>query len=135
MSSIVFDKKDLQPLINHHIGLVKRFTDSNEATFSLIYFQAPKDFENSDVFEQTLRATDAIFTDGNHYIALLTGTDWNGALKVLGGIQSFFDDKNRYDDIVCYPEDGKDATALMNKLQDIIRENYNIVLDILKTNN
>ncbi|ASM36640.1 hypothetical protein [Campylobacter sputorum] len=131
MSSIVFQKQDLESLLNHHINILKRFTNGNESTFSLIYFKAPKDFKNSDIFKKSLRSTDALFIDDNHYIAMLIGTDWNGALEVLSGIQSFFDDY-KYDNIVCYPDDGKDGETLMNNLQDIIIDNYGIALDMLK---
>lgn len=135
MSSIIFKKEDLEPLLNHHIGLLKRFTNDSETTFSLIYFKTPKNFKNSEIFQQTLRATDALFIDDNHYIALLAGTDWNGAMEVLTGIQSFFDDEIYDNNIVCYPDDGQSGIALMNKLQDNIRDNYSIIIDMLKTKN
>lgn len=134
MSSIIFHKQDLEPLLDHHINLLKRFSNGNDGVFSLIYFKAPKDFENSDIFRKTLRSTDVLFIDDNHYIALLSGTDWNGAIEVLGGIQDFFDD-DKYDNVVCFPDDGKDGATLMNNLQDIIRDNYSMILDMLKTKN
>ncbi|SUX09553.1 Uncharacterised protein [Campylobacter sputorum subsp. sputorum] len=31
MSSIVFQKQDLESLLNHHINILKRFTNENES--------------------------------------------------------------------------------------------------------
>ncbi len=53
---------------------------------------------------------------------MLTGTDWNGAMEVLSGIQGFLDQEPS-ETIVSYPDDGTNAQILVKKLHDIVEDN------------
>ena len=82
------------------------------------------------MFQNILRKTDAIFNHSNHYVVMLTGTDWNGATEVLKGVQEFLDQEPA-DTIVCYPEDGTSAQMLLQKLNQIVEDQCNITSEFL----
>ncbi|BCX78992.1 hypothetical protein [Campylobacter sp. 19-13652] len=132
MASIVFNINDIKSLIDHHIAILERFNMANEAPFALIYFPVKNGAAGGEIFKRILRKTDALFIDGEHYIAMLVGTDWNGGVDLLSGIQEFLDERPA-DVIVTYPDDGTDAKSLMSKLQDTISDSYQIELKALRT--
>lgn len=133
MSGIAFSKINLANLIDHHIALLERFGIKDEVPFSLIFFSLEdrKEVDSLEMFQRILRRTDAIFNHNNHYVVMLTGTDWNGATEVLSGIQSFLD-QEPYDNVVTYPEDGLDSKALLTKMHQIVEDNCHISTDLLK---
>jgi len=134
MSGIFFSTINLTNLIDHHIALLERFGIKDEEPFALIFFSLEnrQEIDNIEMFQRILRRTDAIFNQGNNYIVLLTGTDWNGATEVLSGIQEFLDQKPS-DNIVTFPEDGTDSKMLLEKLQEVIEDNCNISINLLKS--
>jgi hypothetical protein len=133
MPGIAFSKINLANLIDHHIALLERFGIRDESPFSLIFFSLEdrKEIDSLEMFQRILRRTDAIFSHSNHYVVMLTGTDWNGATEVLSGIQDFLD-QEPHDNVVTYPEDGTDSKSLLGKLNEIVEENSNITTDLLK---
>lgn len=133
MSGIAFSKINLANLIDHHIALLERFGIKDEVPFSLIFFslEDKKEIDSLEMFQRILRRTDAIFNHSNHYVVMLTGTDWNGATEVLSGIQNFLD-QEPFDNVVTYPEDGVDSKTLLHKLHELVEENCNITTDLLK---
>lgn len=132
MSSITFSKKDLASLIDHHIALLERFGISDEAPFSVIFFslEDKKEIDNVEIFQRILRQTDALFQIENHFLVMLPGTDWNGATEVLSGIQDFLSQEPQ-DNIVSFPEDGKNASELLTKLQTLIEDNSNHIVKLI----
>ncbi len=114
MAGVHFPLNALYSLIKHHIGMNKRFDTSNEAEFSLLYFEYaggnPKTI--TQVFKKVLRDSDVIFNLGDDFILMLPYTDWNGAIKVLEGLQTFLERKEE-DTIVTYPDDSNDARELL----------------------
>ncbi len=132
MSSIVFSKKDLVSLVDHHIALLERFGITDEAPFSIIYFslEDKEEVDSIEIFQKILRQTDALFQVKNSFIVMLPGTDWNGATELLSGIQSFLDQKAQ-DNIVSFPEDGKNAKVLLRKLQDLIEDNSEDIVKLI----
>ena len=124
MSSITFAKKDLISLVDHHIALLERFGITDEAPFSIVYFSLKhkEEVDSIEIFQKILRQTDALFQVENSFIVMLPGTDWNGATELLSGIQDFLDQAAQ-DNIVSFPEDGKNAKVLLRKLQDLIADN------------
>ncbi|WP_067176471.1 hypothetical protein [Sulfurospirillum sp. UCH001] len=133
MSGIAFSKINLANLIDHHIALLERFGIKDEVPFSLIFFSLEdrEEMDSLEMFQRILRRTDAIFNHSNHYVVMLTGTDWNGATEVLSGIQNFLD-QEPFDNVVTYPDDGTDSKTLLHKLRELVEENYNITTDLLK---
>ena len=133
MSGIAFSKINLANLIDHHIALLERFGIKDEVPFSLIFFSLEdrEEMDSLEMFQRILRRTDAIFNHSNHYVVMLTGTDWNGATEVLSGIQNFLD-QEPFDNVVTYPDDGTDSKTLLQQLRELVEENCNITTDLLK---
>ncbi|ACZ12406.1 hypothetical protein [Sulfurospirillum deleyianum] len=132
MSGITFSNNDLNHFIEHHIALLERFGIKDEVPFSLIFFslENKQEMDCLQMFQNILRKTDAIFNHSNHYVVMLTGTDWNGATEVLKGVQEFLD-QEPVDTIVCYPEDGTSAQMLLQKLNQIVEDQCNITSEFL----
>ncbi len=132
MSSITFAKKDLISLVNHHIALLERFGITDEAPFSIVYFSLEnrEEVDSIEIFQKILRQTDALFQVQNSFVVMLPGTDWNGATELLSGIQDFLDQSTQ-DNIVTFPEDGKNAKILLRKLQDLIEDNSNNIVKLV----
>ncbi len=132
MSGITFSNNDLNHFIEHHIALLERFGIKDEVPFSLIFFslENKQEMDCLQMFQNILRKTDAIFNHSNHYVVMLTGTDWNGATEVLKGVQEFLD-QEPVDTIVCYPEDGTSAQMLLQKLSQIVEDQCNITSEFL----
>lgn len=134
MAAKKFVSVNLLSLIELEMSILKRYYNhSKEAnTLSLIYFKLPRQGQGyEEIFERILRHTDAVVQEGEHFIAILYGTNKTGASKLLSGIQEFLNEKP-IDIIVSYPKDAKDAKTLITKLQDEIRDDYGILLDCLK---
>lgn len=132
MSSVVFDKQNIESLVSHHIALLKRFDTTEDDEFSVIYFNLgkKKDEELSTVFQKILRKTDALFQEGDDVTVMLPGTDWNGATELLSGIQEFLS-QPLLDNVVTYPDDGDNAKDLLNKLGELVKDNCNVKLKSL----
>lgn len=131
MSSTVFEKQNILSLVDHHIALLNRFDITEDDEFSIIYFslEGKNDKELSVVFQKILRRTDALFQDEQGIIVMLPGTDWNGATELLSGIQDFLNQPIT-DNIVTYPDDGKNSKELLDKLKNLIKESLNIELNV-----
>lgn len=135
MSSLIFEKRDLYPLVEHHIALLERFELIDEEPFSLIYFNLntnPK-IDYAKALQSILRKTDASFQDKTSFVILLPGTDWNGANTVLRGIEDFLAE-DFSDNIVTYPEDGIDAEEIMNSLYEKIYADKKLEVKMLLPN-
>lgn len=132
MSSITFAKKDLISLVDHHIALLERFGITDEAPFSIVYFslENKEEVDSIEIFQKILRQTDALFQVQNSFIVMLPGTDWNGATELLSGIQDFLD-QSAQDNIVSFPENGKNAKILLRKLQDLIEDNCENIIKLV----
>ena len=132
MSGITFSKINLANLIDHHIALLERFGLKDESPFSLIFFslEDKKEIDSLEIFQRILRKTDALFNHDNHYVVMLTGTDWNGATELLAGIQEFLDQEPQ-DNIATYPDDGESSEALMFKLRETVEDNAHIASELL----
>jgi hypothetical protein len=133
MASVVFDKQDIHPFIEHHIALLERLNLQDESPFALIYFSLrdrPK-VDYAKMLQKILRKTDALFQDNTDFVVILCGTDWNGATEVLAGIQEFLGQPT-HDTIVTYPEDGEEAKKLMRALFVKVDETQNSEVGMLK---
>lgn len=129
MAAVHFPMNSLYSLIKHHIGIKHRFDTSGEVEFSLMFFEytggSPKTI--TKMFKKVLRDSDAIFSLGDDFILFLPYTDWNGALKVLEGLQTFLEKKEE-DTIVCYPDDSNDARELLMILNSYVEKYYDKTL-------
>ncbi len=132
MSGITFSKINLANLIDHHIALLERFGLKDESPFSLIFFslEDKNEIDSLEIFQRILRRTDALFNHDNHYVVMLTGTDWNGATELLSGIQGFLD-QEAHDNIVTYPDDGETSKQLIKKLRETVEDTANVTSELL----
>ncbi len=135
MAAKIFSQADILPLLELEISMIERFggDKSGAKSISLIYFCLPNSNEYGEIFEKILRQTDVVIREGEHYIAVLYGTDKEGASVLLGGIQEFLGARP-IDLVVSYPQDAKDARALLTRFQDEIKDSYEILLDTLLAN-
>ena len=129
MAAVHFPMNSLYSLIKHHIGVKNRFDTSGEVEFSIMFFEytggSPKTI--TKVFKKVLRDSDAIFNMGDDFILFLPNTDWNGALKVLEGLQTFLERKED-DVIVCYPDDVQDPRELLMLFNTLVEKYYDKTL-------
>lgn len=132
MASTSFSKKDLISLVNHHIALLNRFGIGDNAPFSIVYFslEHKSEMDSIEIFQKILRQTDALVQIDNYFIVMLPGTDWNGATKLLDGIQDFLS-QEKQDNIVSFPDDGENAKALLSKLENIIKNNSDNIVKLV----
>ncbi len=125
MAGVHFPINSLYSLVKHHIGMNKRYDTSNEAEFSILFFEytggTPKTITH--VFKKVLRDADVIFNVGDDFILFLPYTDWNGAIKVLEGLSTFLE-RTEEDTIVTYPDDSDDARELLILLNRNIEQYY-----------
>ncbi|WP_107691059.1 pyridoxal-5'-phosphate-dependent protein [Campylobacter concisus] len=132
MAAKIFSPVDILSIIDLEIALIKRYKNVKDyaKNLSLIYFSLPSTKEYSELFEKFLRQTDVVVRENEHYVVVLHGTNERGASELLSGIQEFLN-AEPIDLIVSYPKDGRNAKELTTKLQDEIKDNYGVLLEML----
>ena len=132
MAAKIFSAVDILSIIDLEIAFIKRYKNVKDyaKNLSLIYFSLPNSKEYGEIFEKILRQTDVVIRENEHYIVVLHGTNERGASELLTGIQEFLN-AEPIDLVVTYPKDGKDAKELAIKLQDEIKDNYGVLLEML----
>jgi hypothetical protein len=132
MAAKIFSPVDILSIIDLEIALIKRYKNVKDyaKNLSLIYFSLPSSREYDEIFEKFLRQTDVVVRENEHYVVVLHGTNERGASELLSGIQEFLN-AEPIDLIVSYPKDGKNAKELTTKLQDDIKDNYGVLLEML----
>ncbi len=120
----------LEALLAHHIALLNRFQHEEFEAFSLIFLKLDniEDIEIKKSVQIIFRNSDIIFEVENNYIILLPKTDWNGAQKLLSGLQDFLGEEF-HDTIVTYPDDGTTPQELMQELSKLVEEKHQIKLE------
>ncbi len=112
-------KELLKSLVEYHINFIKRLSNEGyEQTFSLLLIPLENIDERKikELAVPLLRECDRIFYIEGNLIAMLPGTDWNGALKVHETILEALGEGPVEDCIVEYPVDGEDAFKLIGNL-------------------
>ncbi|MBE9817778.1 pyridoxal-5'-phosphate-dependent protein [Campylobacter concisus] len=132
MAAKIFSPVDILSIIDLEIAFINRYKNVKDyaKNLSLIYFSLPSTKEYSELFEKFLRQTDVVVRENEHYVVVLHGTNERGASELLSGIQEFLN-AEPIDLIVSYPKDGRNAKELTTKLQDEIKDNYGILLEML----
>ena len=132
MAAKIFSPVDILSIIDLEIAFINRYKNVKDyaKNLSLIYFSLPSTKEYSELFEKFLRQTDVVVRENEHYVVVLHGTNERGASELLSGIQEFLN-AEPIDLIVSYPKDGRNAKELTTKLQDEIKDNYGVLLEIL----
>ncbi|WP_103623977.1 pyridoxal-5'-phosphate-dependent protein [Campylobacter concisus] len=132
MAAKIFSPVDISSIIDLEIAFINRYKNVKDyaKNLSLIYFSLPSTKEYSELFEKFLRQTDVVVRENEHYVVVLHGTNERGASELLSGIQEFLN-AEPIDLIVSYPKDGRNAKELTTKLQDEIKDNYGVLLEML----
>ena len=132
MAAKIFSPVDILSIIDLEIAFINRYKNVKDyaKNLSLIYFSLPSTKEYSELFEKFLRQTDVVVRENEHYVVVLHGTNERGASELLSGIQEFLN-AEPIDLMVSYPKDGRNAKELTTKLQDEIKYNYGILLEML----
>ena len=132
MAAKIFSAVDILSIIDLEIAFINRYKNVKDyaKNLSLIYFSLPSTKEYSELFEKFLRQTDVVVRENEHYVVVLHGTNERGASELLSGIQEFLN-AEPIDLIVSYPKDGRNAKELTTKLQDEIKDNYGVLLEML----
>ena len=132
MAAKIFSPVDILSIIDLEIAFINRYKNVKDyaKNLSLIYFSLPSIKEYSELFEKFLRQTDVVVRENEHYVVVLHGTNERGASELLSGIQEFLN-AEPIDLIVSYPKDGRNAKELTTKLQDEIKDNYGVLLEML----
>ena len=132
MAAKIFSPVHILSIIDLEIAFINRYKNVKDyaKNLSLIYFSLPSTKEYSELFEKFLRQTDVVVRENEHYVVVLHGTNERGASELLSGIQEFLN-AEPIDLIVSYPKDGRNAKELTTKLQDEIKDNYGILLEML----
>ena len=132
MAAKIFSPVDILSIIDLEIAFINRYKNVKDyaKNLSLIYFSLPSTKEYSELFEKFLRQTDVVVRENEHYVVVLHGTHERGASELLSGIQEFLN-AEPIDLIVSYPKDGINAKELTTKLQDEIKDNYGVLLEML----
>ena len=132
MAAKIFSPVDLLSIIDLEIAFINRYKNVKDyaKNLSLIYFSLPSTKEYSELFEKFLRQTDVVVRENEHYVVVLHGTNERGASELLSVIQEFLN-AEPIDLIVSYPKDGRNAKELTTKLQDEIKDNYGVLLEML----
>ena len=132
MAAKIFSPVDLLSIIDLEIAFINRYKNVKDyaKNLSLIYFSLPITKEYIELFEKFLRQTDVVVRENEHYVVVLHGTNERGASELLSGIQEFLN-AEPIDLIVSYPKDGRNAKELTTKLQDEIKDNYGVLLEML----
>ena len=132
MAAKIFSPVDILSIIDLEIAFINRYKNVKDyaKNLSLIYFSLPSTKEYSELFEKFLRQTDVVVRENEHYVVVLHGKNERGASELLSGIQEFLN-AEPIDLIVSYPKDGRNAKELTTKLQDEIKDNYGVLLEML----
>ncbi|WP_456381393.1 hypothetical protein [Hydrogenimonas sp.] len=112
-------KELLKTLVEYHITFIDRLAlEGYEKTFSILLIPLKEWNEEKvrDLAAPLLRESDRLFYIDDKLIALLPGTDWNGALTVHETLVTALGMDPIDDCIVEYPADGENAFELISNL-------------------
>ncbi len=121
MPGVKFIFDDFKNLINHHIGIIERYSNDSQK-FSIVFMYA-KNLDSDmvrDSLEFVLRESDAIFYMHECYFMLMPYTDKKGAQIVQKGHQDFLGGEVD-SDIVTFPDDGRTVEELLERIDEHIQ--------------
>lgn len=126
---ILFDKKDFLPLvgysfsllgrINKELSLVENLSVLRNITLLGIRFDK-KDESILKVLIDSTRTSDAFFVFEDLLVLLLFGTDKEGAIHIVNELKEFFG-QNMFYTIATSPEDGEDASTLVENFRGMVK--------------
>jgi len=120
MHAKIFGYKELlKTLVEYQIAFIDRLANEGyEKVFSILLIPYPQGDEEKirELVSPLLRESDRLFYIDGKLIALLPGTDWNGALTVHETITTALGIEPKEECIVEYPTDGENAFELISNL-------------------
>lgn len=119
--AVCFDKNALNPLIEHHIGMVERYDFEGHSKFSVIVLEAKNLLEDvvKNAFAKILRQSDALININDFYIMLLPQTGADGAKTTLDNFSEFLGEKLNYIAITM-PDDRLSTKEIESKIDTFI---------------
>lgn len=120
--AVCFDKNALNPLIEHHIGMVERYDFEGHSKFSVIALETKNLLDEvvKKAFAKILRQSDALINSEDFYIILLPQTGADGAKTTLDNLSEFLGEKLNYI-AVTMPDDRLNTKEIESKIQAFIQ--------------
>ncbi|PMP92886.1 MAG: hypothetical protein C0170_01690 [Hydrogenobaculum sp.] len=126
---ILFDKKDFLPLVGYSFSLLGRIGKElslaedlsvlRNITLLGIRFDK-KDESILKALIDSTRTSDAFFVFEDLLVLLLFGTDKEGAIHIVNELKEFFG-QNMFYTIATSPEDGDDASTLVENFRGMVK--------------
>ncbi|MGC8650275.1 MAG: hypothetical protein ACP5S8_04840 [Hydrogenobaculum sp.] len=126
---ILFDKKDFLPLVGYSFSLLGRIDRElslaedlsvlRNITLLGIRFDK-KDESILKALIDSTRASDAFFVFEDLLVLLLFGTNKEGAIHIVNELKEFFG-QNMFYTIATSPEDGDDASTLVENFRGMVK--------------
>ena len=126
---ILFDKKDFLPLvgysfsllgrINKELSLAENLSVLRNITLLGIRFDKTDESILKALVDST-RASDAFFVFEDLLVLLLFGTNKEGTIHILNELKEFFG-QNMFYAMVTSPEDGADASTLVENFRGMVK--------------
>lgn len=119
------DMNSLLAILRHEIGELRRIKRELNLiehipaidNFSFVVFYSPYlKKEHVDSILKSMRESDVVAIADNHLLAILPGTDKEGAIHLFEGMKDFLSEEGYYI-IVSYPEDGNSCEGLLESLK------------------
>lgn len=126
---ILFDKKDFLPLVGYSFSLLGRINKELSLAENLSVLRnitlLGVRFDKTDesilkALVDSTRASDAFFVFEDLLVLLLFGTNKEGAIHILNELKEFFG-QNMFYAMVTSPEDGADASTLVENFRGMVK--------------
>jgi hypothetical protein len=126
---ILFDKKDFLPLVGYSFSLLGRINKelslaenlSVLRNITLLGIRSDKKDESIlKALIDSTRTSDAFFVFEDLLVLLLFGTDKEGAIHIVNELKEFFG-QNMFYTIATSPEDGDDASTLVENFRGMVK--------------
>jgi len=127
--AVEISSKEFLNILKVMISMGKRFNCPSKICIG--YFEPEKRqlMEKLDeILVEVLRDTDVVFRAEDGFFIILPETDRTGAGFISRGIFDFFNGEVA-EVLVCYPEDGKDITTVVESLINCGKSKYGFMLE------
>jgi len=126
---ILFDKNDFLPLVEYSFSLLSRVNKElklaedlnvlrNITILGISFVKTDESILKALV--DSTRTSDAFFVFEDLIVLLLFGTDKEGAIHVINELREFFGENMSYT-MVTSPEDGEDASSLVENFRGMVK--------------
>jgi hypothetical protein len=128
MSAVKMSLPNFKPFLDSQIGRIERNRDCKEQI--TIVFVKGMSFEEAKGLDylllDRLRRSDVVFQQDDYFFIVLQETDMMGGLHLNETFQEVSEREDMVVAIASLPEDGNSVDDLLNMLNRITKDNYNI---------